>query len=372
MTVTLQTLITSSTNEQAKARLLQRLTDAGFPVTDWHDGGTARTIIEMDAEESAMYSTSQVEVTKAGFLSTAAGGWLTLYAKEVYGLTRYPAGYTEGPELLTCAPGEGPFTILPGQLWFTDGVRRYTNIDGGTLASGSTLTVTLRAESPGADYNVPVGTVTTMLTPLVGVTATNVDSGAGTWPSTQGTDEESDPLLKQRCRSRWAVLGLGANSDWYVYYCRNEHPYAAQVTRVLVETDPGGSGTVIVTIAGPDGALSGTVVSVVESAILAKKPLCISVIVQSATNEVIDIEGTIYAYADDGTVKTQALAELATYARTLGIGDTAYHSQIVDGLQFDITKVRNAILVAPAADVVPDAHAVPVIGASDLLVVQEV
>ena len=60
-----------------------------------------------------------------------------------------------------------------------------------------------------------------MLTTLVGVTATNIDNGSGTWATTQGTDEESDPLLKQRCRSRWAVLGIGANSDWYLYWCRN-------------------------------------------------------------------------------------------------------------------------------------------------------
>ena len=104
VTITLESLITSSTNDEAKARLLARLGAASFPVTDWNDGGVARTMVEMDAEESRMYSETQVEVAKSGFLSTALGDWLTLYAREVYGLTRYAATYSEGKERLTCAP----------------------------------------------------------------------------------------------------------------------------------------------------------------------------------------------------------------------------------------------------------------------------
>jgi len=373
VTITLESLITSSTNDEAKARLLARLGAASFPVTDWNDGGVARTMVEMDAEESRMYSETQVEVAKSGFLSTALGDWLTLYAREVYGLTRYAATYSEGKERLTCAPGEGPFTILAGQLWFTDGVRRYWNTTGGTLASGGTLDLTIRAESPGADYNVAIGTITSMLTTLVGVTATNIDNGSGTWATTQGTDEESDPLLKQRCRSRWAVLGIGANSDWYLYWCRNEHPYAAQVTRVLVETDPYGNGNVIVTIAGPDGALSGTVVGVVNSWIQARKPLCTSVTVQSAGNQTIDLTGTIFAFAGfGGTAKAEALAELQTYLRTLSINGTAYLTQLVDALQYNTAKVRNTDLTAPAADVVPTSGFVCVVGTSAGLTVTEV
>jgi len=373
VTITLESLITSSTNEEAKARLLARLEDAEFPVTDWEDGGVARTLIEMDAEESRMYSEAQVEVAKAGFLSTATGNWLTLYAREVYGLTRYPATYAEGTERLTCAAGEGPYTILPGQLWFTDGVRRYWNTTGGTLASGGTLDVTIRAESPGADYNVSIGTITTLVTTLVGVTCTNIDNGSGTWATTQGTDEETDTLIKQRCRSRWAVLGIGANVDWYVYYCRNEHPYAAQVTRVRVDIDPYGNGNVIVTIAGPDGELIPTVVNTVNSWIQARKPLCTSVTVQSAANQLIDLTGVIYAVAGYGSVaKAAALAELAVYLRTLSMGDTAYLTQIVDALQYDTAKVRNVALVAPVADITPADTFVAVIGNPDSLTVTEV
>ena len=352
MTVSLRELLEVSTPEQARTRILQRLADAKFPVTDWTPGGAGRTFAEMAARESAMFSLGLVSVAGSGYLSTARWDWLTLLALETYGLQRYPAVHTEGVVLLTCDPGEGPYNIQPGQLWFSDGAKRFINTDGGALQSGETLAVTVRAESPGAVYNVPVNTITMMLTPLVGVTATNAPIGATeTWITTQGADEESDSLLQQRCRSRWATLGLGANSDWYIYHARNGHPFADQVTRVLVWTDPSWHNKVTLFLGGPDGKVESRVIDAVFSSIRAKMPLTTELEVLSVTNRNIDLEGTIFARRDDTGVRARALEELAKYIETLGIGDTVFHSQMVDAMQFDLAVVRNVVLTDPSGDI---------------------
>jgi uncharacterized phage protein gp47/JayE len=211
-------LLTVSTDAVCKARLLTRLDDLGFPITDWEEGGVARSLVEIDAKENADFSTAQVAITRGGYLSLARGDWLTLYAYEAYQETRKAATYTEGEIELTCAAGSGPYTVLAGQLWVSDALgHRYNNTTGGTLASGGTLDVTVKAEIAGSAHNAAIGTVTTMVTPLVGVTCTNPDNGGGSWPDTTGTDEELDARLSARCAAKWATLGFSANDDWYEY-----------------------------------------------------------------------------------------------------------------------------------------------------------
>jgi len=369
---TLDELITRQTDAQAFERIMKRLVDANFPITDWQPGGVARTLVEMGARESSFFSTAQVMTARSGFLSTAAGGWLTLFAREMYGLERYEARFTEGEVTLHDAKSEGPFGIEPGQLWFSDGMLRYTNTTGGLLEQGGELVVSVRAENAGAAYNVANNTIHTMLTPLVGVTAINTVTTGTTWITSPGSDDESDTLLRERCRARWATLGIGANSDWYIYYARNGHPLADQVTQVLVKTDPSGINKVTLTLAGPNGQVDSDVLTTVHSQIRAKMPLTTELEVVSAINRVVDVVGTIYAHIDDGSVKSRALEALGGYVRGLRVGDTVFWTQVVDALQFDIGIVRNADISEPDSNIELEENEVAVIGSVDLLTVESI
>ena len=373
MDVSVEQLLTPQTYEESRKRMLCRLTEAGFPVTDWTEGGCARTLVEMSARESEFFSMSLVDVGRSGFLSTASGAWLTLLAREFYALDRYGATYTEGRVVLTDERGEGPFTVLPGQLWFSSGLLRFTNTTGGVLEEGGSLELVVRAESPGASYNVPSGSIRIMLTTLVGVAVNNPSP----WILHQGSNEESDDLLRQRCRSRWATLGIGANADWYVYHARNGHPYVEQVTRVLVSTLGDGSNTVKLLMAGPDGPLDSElkekVITSVYSSIRAKMPLTTRLIVEAAVAKGISLMGVIYAYPSGGdaeAIKDRAMLELGEYIRSIGIGEKVYWTQIVDALQFDINVVRNVILMHPSDDVVPDENEIVHISSTMELFVQ--
>jgi uncharacterized phage protein gp47/JayE len=173
-TPTLAELLAPRTRDQVKTDLLAALQSAGFPVSDWNSGGVARTLVELFALVVAQLYVVLVAITGGGFVTIASGGWLSLVASEVYQLTRNPAAFASGTVRLTCPAASGPFTIAAGQLRFVSASgRRFTNTAGGTLTSGGTLDLAIKAESPGSAYNVPAGTITTMLTPLPGVTCTN-------------------------------------------------------------------------------------------------------------------------------------------------------------------------------------------------------
>lgn len=358
MTVTVDSLFSPSTPDEAKTRILARLQGLGCPVTDWESGGIERTWIELEAQENSDFSYSQVPLAKSAFRSTAVGAWLDVLAQEFYGLTRYPAAFTKGVERFVCSGAAGPYTIVPGQLWIVDSVTglRYTNTAGGVLASGGMLDLMLQAESPGAAYNATVGALTTMATPLAGVTCTNPDLDSdGVWATTPGTDQETNELLAQRCSDQWATLGYGQNADWFRYYCRNGHAYASQVTRVRVDTDPTGNATVNITIAGASGLLSGTIVTEVQNWIRAKVGSAITVNVASASALPVTIFGTAYVKAGyDGGYLAAAQAAMLALVQSLDIGGTLFDAAWIEvGMTPPGTVDFTVLPPTPAGDVVP-------------------
>jgi phage-related baseplate assembly protein len=173
MIPTLAILLLAQTADQMKAALLAQLQALGFPVSDWNEGGVARTIVEVLAAVLASLSTLIAAVAASGFVLLSSGDWLTLTAFQVYGLTRNAAGFTAGNLLLTDG-GAGPFTIVAGSLTFVSGDgHRYTNTGAGTLPNNGTLVIAVQAQSPGSGYNTGANTIQKMLTPLPAVTVTN-------------------------------------------------------------------------------------------------------------------------------------------------------------------------------------------------------
>lgn len=365
MATTLADLIQARSAETLKAELLTLLAAEDFPVTDWHEGGVERTLVEVDATVLADVDSTVAAIAAGGQLDNAEKGWLTLYAKGRYGLDRTPAVVAVHEVELTDAASAGPFTITPGQLWFSNaGGMRFTNVDGGTLDEGGTLTLQVRAESPGAAYNVGLGTITNMLTPLPGVTVTN------TAVITSGTDEETDAALKQRCRDRWGELGIGGTAAAYRNWAQEA---SDQVTRVLATPSGADDGTVDVLIAGAAGAIDDQV-DIVQAFLDERVPLSAEAVVASATNATIALVGTVYVTASQlATAKAQGEANIAALAMATEIGGNDIGggakgialSEIIGRLMAP-AGVRNVVLSAPLADVVLDADEVPEFDLTDL------
>jgi hypothetical protein len=182
MPPTISDLLTALSESQVRDQLLAKLQADGFPATDWTDGAPERTLVEMDTAVLAQLFALIPDLAAASFVQLASGDWLELVAYYRYGLERTDATPRIGDATLTCALGNGPYTIAAGDLvaLSSDG-RRYINTTGGVLGAGpSTLDITLQSEF-SVDTAVTAQNylldgaeeIETLVTPLPGVTITN-------------------------------------------------------------------------------------------------------------------------------------------------------------------------------------------------------
>lgn len=352
MTVALTDLLVAQTKDQIVTIQLNLLTLAGFPATSWQSGSVPLTLVQADAQTLSDMTATISLVAAGGLLDLSSGGWLDLLATSHYNQTRKPAVFTQGTIVLTDTGGGGPYTITANQLWagLPAGVIRFNNTAGGTLPKNGTLSLAWQAEFAGVAYNQPNGAVTSLLTPLPGVTVANPDPGTGTWVTQQGVDAEADASLKVRCKAQWPTLGGGATALVYQGWALTAAP---TVTRVnVLENTPAG-GQVTIYCAGPSAGSSSADVATVAAYIATRRPLCVTVTVSAASNLTVAVTGTV-------TVQTAFLASaqaafaaaVTAYTTTLAIGATVKLWDFDNLLKIQgVTNVTSLQLNATAVDI---------------------
>ena len=343
-------LQTATTADAYLTQLLATLTANGFPATAWQSGNAGRTLARADAEALAELRAVIADVVKGGFLDTATGDWLTLLAAGLFDLDRIAATYAVGEVTLTCSASAGPYNITAAGLVVSDGTRRWRSTNTGllTLASGGTLTVAVKAESPGIAYNVSGSLVTVITSPaLAGVTVAAVTD----WLTTSGAAEETDAALRARCRLRWSTLGRGATDAAYLYLARTGHGVEAQVTRAQVVWGPG-DGTLAVYLAGPSGVVSAPNVAIVSSWIAANKPGTDNPTVQSAAAVAVALIAAVTVDAASDSTANRALATdaLSAYVNGLDIGEDADIGRLYEAI-YAAAGVLDADIAQPSVDV---------------------
>lgn len=334
-----------------------------FPVTSWASGGVARTFLEALAQALSSLENLIGSIASGGFLNLATADWLDLVGVNVYSLTRNAAVATVGNLLLTDAKSAGPFTIAVGQLVaVSSSGLRYINTAGGTLTKGGTLSLAFQAESPGASYNVGLSTITTLATPLPGVTATNPDGGSGDWKTTTGTDAETDAAYRARCSNRWSALGTGATAAAYRLWATTAAP---TVTRVNVYEDATVPGQVDIVCASSTGASTGPEVTAVQAYVDPLAPLCVVPHASAAVEVTVAVTATLYvaaAYASGATVA--ATAALQAFLATIPIGGTVLGTAVspppgksgvvsaskIEAVLSDLTGVVDLTISLPSTD----------------------
>ena len=353
MVASVAELIVARTADAIVTEQLAVLDGEGFPVTAWQSGSAPRDLVKADATAMARLDASVAALAKAAFLDDAEGDWLTLVAASRFDNDRVLATYTEGYVRVACASGAGPHTISAAQLLITDGTRRWRSINTAsvTVASGSYQDIKVRAEIAGDEYNIASGATLTVVAPaLAGLSVTNPVYADGTWITLAGADDESDASLRARCRARWGTLGRGANDAAYRYLARTGHAYEAQVTRVYVAWGPG-DGTLTVYLAGPTGAVSGTVVNAVQAWINENKPGTDNATVASVTAVLVTVSGTIYLPAAYDTTANRALATdaLTAYFAGLDVGQDPDLGAIYHAL-YSAAGITDIDLTSPSGD----------------------
>lgn len=349
---TLGDLINARKPAEIRTALLAKLAELGFPVTSWESGGVARTLVEGISYLVSDVETAIAAIAMGGLLDQASGKWLTLLAKSAFGIDRQLATFATGLVTFTETAGTGPHSLSAGQMIVgrnasgSSEARRFIAVDGGTLNPNGTATVHVKAERPGAAYNLGASQITYLFTPLPGVVVTNGSTWLSQSGCAPGVDEETDERLRQRCRDRWATLGRGATRAAYRYWITTA---SAEATKVYFSAPPG-DGSVPVWIAGDDAPVSGGALSTVQAAVAAEAPITDTPQIANATAVPLAVLGTVYVPASYFTA-AQAAADDAriAYQKRLSIG------QSVDlGALYQILRAHPAVsdvdITSPAAD----------------------
>jgi hypothetical protein len=476
MAFTVSELLSVETFDAVKQKFLSKLQSAkdalgnavNLPITDWYSGGIARTFLELLVDgvwdaTAALIPT----IVKSGLIDFAEGDWLDLVGEQLYQVTRRVASHTTGTIRLTCAGGAGPYTINPGQLWFVGaGGNRYNNTTGGVLASGGTLDVTVKSESPNhsvatsstdtaplVNYTDASATITQFSPSLPGVTCTNpaptfsavskigtstgtvtpsgtpsggshrvtvridsqgqvgvatwsysVDGGAfvsagtaaaavvgfgitvtlangsvnpsfyatdrflfdapGTWIITQGTDKETDPAYRTRCKARWPSLGALPTVDAYDLMVRLA---SDQVTQTLVASDPTVNNKVLIYIAGQGGALPSPVIATAQAYVDPRVGLTDYPVVGTPANRALNLAGAtvLVKSAYKTAAQLGAQAAISSYFSSAGINPTIRLAELVELIMdqegvVDITGLTiNGVAANLVLPVTPGAFEVP-------------
>lgn len=347
----------------------------GLPVTSWQAGDPTRSLGYLEATLLETLENVAVGYIQSGFLDYATGVWLTVVAQQVFNVTVPPATYATTSVTLTNAGG-GIYTINPGDLTFKASATgaTYHNTSGGTLTGvgtpGATLTVTVTADIAGSASSASATQIDTLVTTLLGVTCTNPTAAVG-------IDQQAPSVTVQQCRNKLGSLSPNGPASAYSYVALNSALTGIQTpTRCRVYPDST-TGIVQVYVAGASGALSGSDVTAVQTAIQQwAAPLCITPIVATANNNVVNVTYTLWLYQSvnqtSAQVQAAVSAALATMFANRPIGGdiippattgAIYQSLIQATIENTYpTKTFRVSLTSPSGDTAAANGDVPVLG----------
>lgn len=365
MSISVDSLLTVPTRAQVKAKILDWLSLVGFPLTAWQATSAVRLLVEGFAGALLELWALVVAIARGGYLSTAAGAWLTVLAADLFGVSRLNATPTVGTVTLVESAGS-PQSWAAGALVVVHGStgRVYRNVAAVSLGALGSVAFSIAADEPGASYNVD-GSGLVLGTPVPGVALSA--AAATAWISSQGTDEESDELLRARCLARWDSLSAAGAAGVYVWAVTTKVP---GITRVRVQEDPGAvypSPAVTVIVAGPDGPAGSADLVSAGAVVQVARPLGLYVTTSNAGTYAADIRGLVYVRAAYVASAPGAIEDaVRAYVRTLGIGAALEVAELIrvimnvpgvenvkltDGAGVELRPVTDDWL--PAADAVP-------------------
>lgn len=311
-------LIGAPTEDEVFELFLFELETLGVPARSWRKGGVSRTILRVVAKAYFMFASLMRLAIRSAFLETAEGGWLTLLAYYVYGVTRVEATFATGQVQVTNS-GANIYGFNAEEvrfLWTAEG-KAYANIAAFTLNPGETKLVDVRAVEIGAASSAPPGTITSLETYLDGVSVTNLESVVG-------LDAESDEEVRTACRNKLASFSVRGPRGAYAEAVRIAKRIDGSPVNINRSSISPSSSTGIVTVyvAAPSGTPDPDDLTAVEESIEAHaRPDSVTVNVLAVTEVPVSRTLTIWAKRVDGVstddiaafVNAALVAEIAVY-----------------------------------------------------------
>ncbi len=348
--------IVEITHDEAKQSLLEHLDAVGFTATDWQEGSAQLAIVEMVAEVWHQGSKVAVYIKESALNDTSTGEALTRFSRSHYVNERAGAVAAQRRVTLACAATAGPHTFAASDLVIAhpDGPT-YRLIDNGdpgvvfpvTLASGgSQANLIFEAEVAGAEANKPNDSVKQLVTTLAGVTV------ALDQRERDGSDEELDAVLRQRNRTKWALLTqYELIDDAVINICLNA---TQSVTGVVVDSsNPRGAGTFDVYMAEELGTASASDIALAQAAldrlVFGSSATPKTALVFGATETPLNLTGTVYYKGsyEPADLENATIAALETFVKALPLGGCDFYpgpSNVVpiNDIEAEIRKVEMA------------------------------
>ena len=294
----------SRTPEVIKAEILTALTTSGVEI-DTREGSYTNTLISQISYALWEHSQLLAGLIPIVFPGTDSGEYLDKHAAQL-GMVRQPGTKARAEVTFTGTDG----TVIPAgtAVYAPDSGLRYLTLEAATIAE-ETAVATVEAESIGADYNVPAGSITSMAVNVPGVDdLANLEAAAG------GSDPESDVDLYTRIHDRLSLPITSGNVNHYIQWAKE----VAGVSYASCIPLWAGNGTVKVVIAGAD---KGTVDEEIRSACAAhieeEKPIGATVTVVSVTEMELPVTAAVtvlegYSTEDVTNQLTAAVSALLT------------------------------------------------------------
>lgn len=324
---TLDELLEKSTADGILETLLSGAETLGVPVRSWRVGGALRVMYRVTAGLFQARDEVALQITMAGFLPYAAGGWLTLLAKHVYGVERIEATFASGEVTLTNT-GSNFYTFDADEIKFknptTEKVYSFTGTGTPeTMNPGESKLFPVRAVEEGSEYSTGAGTITDFETTFIGLVVTNVGA-------VLGGDAEEDEELRARCLAKLGTHSLAGPQSAYEYAVLSAvrpDGSAVDINRHSVAKDPS-TGIMTITVASPSGTPDPLDIGYIEDNIEEiARPDIVSVVVQAASTVTAARTVTIWARSTPGV--TAADIEAAVTAAI----DAALSSYPIGGLE---------------------------------------
>jgi uncharacterized phage protein gp47/JayE len=353
------------TRAEALERVLEMLQAEGFDTTGWQEGRIQRTLITIFATILADHSEVDRIIADGGFNEYASGVLLELFSASRYGNLKVDARATSGPCYLSNA-STSSYTLKAGGLIAAtaNGVQFRLTEDVTIPAGPSLVSARFTAVVRGAAGNVSTGAISTLVTPLAGVTIANTGSP---WYDVSGRDLESDESLRTRNTTQWSRLSVELIADAYVNIARD---FGAAEGKVMVHDDnPRGPGTIDVYAAGATSLLSDAELTALQGAYAVRAFQTDSAWPPAADSRVkvvhpytAPLSVTATLYHDPGTAgsvivaranaaMTQFLADtpLGGWDYSPGPANVVLLSDVYDRLK-DIEGVSGVVMSLPSAD----------------------
>ena len=375
--LSLKQLSTPLTREQARDKIIQLLKELKFEATSWQPGSIHRTLIEIQALVWSELTALLSFVAFLGFPDTSVGDALKLIARSFYQEEAKEALTTQGLITFTDAADGGPHTFPIGAVVAKSATgKSFRNIEAISIPQDGSVSVLFEADTAGSGSNVSNDSISSLLTPIAGVTVTNSpDPQTLTWITRSGIDPETDAEIRRRISTKFSTFSINVVHDGFVSLSLNA---ATGIAKVLVQDDnPRGPGTIDIYLAGKLATSGSEDVAAAQASfndrVFDGEATCQAI---AATEQDLDPSGIVYFDSNLGEEKTTSNVNSALDAllESLPIGGRKISdiqpnvlplSDIIRAIE-NAEGVVSVDLTTPSVNVIVGVHSVLILGINSL------